>query len=131
MNNILKYWILPVIFLMLFSPVLANNKLDSDKDGVPDEDEINIYYTDPNNPDTDNDGYKDWYEINSGYSPLNHEPLKSDKIDSDNDGLVDYKEFQFHANALNPDTDGDGYKDGDEVKNGYNPKGQGKLYEIK
>ncbi|MEK7498366.1 MAG: hypothetical protein AAB611_00715, partial [Patescibacteria group bacterium] len=25
------------------------------------------------------------------------------------------------------DTDGDGFKDGDEVKNGYNPNGTGKL----
>jgi hypothetical protein len=31
---------------------------------------------------------------------------------------------------LNPDTDGDTYKDGDEVKKGYNPSGPGQLLQI-
>ncbi len=118
-----KSWLAVLVIISIITPVyvFANNKLDSDKDGVPDEDEINIYHTDPLSPDSDNDGYKDWYEINHGFSPLNPAPLKSDKVDSDNDGLSDYKEFEFHANALNPDTDGDGYKDGDEIKAGYDP----------
>lgn len=47
--------------------------------------------------------------------------------DDDNDGLVNLAEAIYQTNASNPDTDGDGYKDGDEVKNGYNPKGSGKL----
>jgi hypothetical protein len=33
----------------------------------------------------------------------------------------------WHTDPLNPDTDGDGFKDGDEVKNGFNPLGPGKL----
>jgi len=49
-------------------------------------------------------------------------------IDSDFDGLSDYEEVRVYGtNPLNPDTDGDGYKDGDEVKNGYNPNGEGIL----
>ncbi|MDD3285128.1 MAG: hypothetical protein PHG95_00590 [Patescibacteria group bacterium] len=49
-------------------------------------------------------------------------------IDSDFDGLSDYEELRVYGtNPLNPDTDGDGYNDGDEVKNGYNPKGSGTL----
>jgi|GEM_PF-3545421 len=37
--------------------------IDSDNDGVSDDDEINLYNTDPLNPDTDNDGYDDGEEI--------------------------------------------------------------------
>jgi len=42
-------------------------------------------------------------------------------IDSDSDGLPDSVEKIYNTNPTNPDTDSDGYKDGDEVKNGYNP----------
>ena len=47
--------------------------------------------------------------------------------DSDNDGLSDKEEEFYGTDKNNSDTDGDGYKDGDEVKNGYNPLGAGKL----
>lgn len=47
--------------------------------------------------------------------------------DSDNDGLSDKKERFYGTGKNNSDTDGDGYKDGAEVKNGYNPLGTGKL----
>jgi hypothetical protein len=33
----------------------------------------------------------------------------------------------YNCDPKNPDTDGDGYTDGDEVKRGYNPAGPGKL----
>jgi len=49
------------------------------------------------------------------------------EIDTDNDGLSDEKEEMYDTDPNNPDTDGDGYLDGDEVKNGYNPNGEGKL----
>lgn len=41
--------------------------------------------------------------------------------DSDNDGLSDEQERTFGTLVNNPDTDGDGYLDGEEVKNGYSP----------
>lgn len=44
--------------------------IDSDRDGVSDYDEDNIYKTDANNPDTDDDGYSDGSEILGGYDPL-------------------------------------------------------------
>jgi competence protein ComGC len=48
--------------------------------------------------------------------------------DSDKDGLSDFEEIsKYNADPFNFDTDGDGYKDGDEVKNGFNPNGEGKL----
>ena len=41
--------------------------------------------------------------------------------DADNDGLTDIEETVLGTLPTNPDTDGDGYKDGAEVSNGYNP----------
>ncbi len=49
-------------------------------------------------------------------------------MDSDLDGLTDWQEIHiYHTDPYNPDTDGDGYQDGAEVKAGYNPNGPGKL----
>lgn len=42
-------------------------------------------------------------------------------VDSDKDGLSDDIELKLGTDPNNPDTDGDGYKDGEEVANGYNP----------
>ena len=46
-----------------------------------------------------------------------------DTIDLDNDGLVIRREIELGTDNQNPDTDGDGYNDGIEVQNGYNPLG--------
>jgi|AntRauTorckE6833_2_1112554.scaffolds.fasta_scaffold00174_3 hypothetical protein len=44
--------------------------------------------------------------------------------DSDDDGLSDYDEINIHGtDPNNPDTDGDGYLDGVEVENGFDPLG--------
>ncbi|MEI6627659.1 MAG: hypothetical protein WCL61_03625, partial [bacterium] len=42
-------------------------------------------------------------------------------MDSDVDNLTDIEEGIISADPNNPDTDGDTYKDGDELINGYNP----------
>lgn len=42
-------------------------------------------------------------------------------IDSDNDGLKDWEEELYKADPNNPDTDGDGTSDGDEVQEGRDP----------
>ncbi len=42
-------------------------------------------------------------------------------LDSDADSLTDLEEAIAGINAANPDTDGDGYKDGNEVLNGFDP----------
>ncbi|MBT4251408.1 sortase [bacterium] len=47
--------------------------------------------------------------------------------DVDDDGLTLLAEYENSTNPLNPDTDGDGYGDGKEVRDGYNPIGEGKL----
>lgn len=42
-------------------------------------------------------------------------------VDSDKDGLPDTLEVALGTGLQNPDTDNDGFKDGEEVYNGYNP----------
>jgi hypothetical protein len=74
--------------------------LDSDSDGLTDEQELSIG-TDPFNPDSDNDGLFDREEV------------------------VSYK-----TDPLNSDSDGDTYLDGSEVKAGYDPSGPGKLLNL-
>ena len=44
-----------------------------------------------------------------------------DLYDPDRDGLDNQQEIIWGADPFNPDTDGDGYKDGEEVKSGHNP----------
>lgn len=46
---------------------------------------------------------------------------KINRPDSDNDGLADWEEVEWHTNPTNPDTDGDGTSDGAEVAAGRNP----------
>lgn len=46
-------------------------------------------------------------------------------LDSDNDGLSDIEEVLFGTAPTSPDTDGDSYKDGIEVANGYSPNKAG------
>ncbi len=50
-----------------------------------------------------------------------------EKIDHDDDGLTLRDEYLYGTDPANPDTDGDGYSDGDEVRNGYSPSGAGLL----
>lgn len=50
-----------------------------------------------------------------------------DAADTDGDTLTNAEEALYGTDPQKEDTDGDGYKDGDEVRNGYNPLGSGKL----
>jgi len=78
--------------------------IDTDEDGLTDDDEINIYGTDPNNPDTDGDGINDGNEVKFwGYDW---------DMDFDNDGII---------NLLDSDADGDGFSDGAEKAEGFDP----------
>ncbi len=52
--------------------------VDLDNDGLSNDDEMNIYNTDPLNADSDNDGFIDGIEVLSGFAP--DAPSPADKI---------------------------------------------------
>jgi hypothetical protein len=47
--------------------------------------------------------------------------------DNDEDGLLFHEEVYYNTDYNNPDSDGDGFIDGDEVLESYNPAGTGVL----
>ena len=81
-----------------------NTSADTDQDGLTDNEELEIYGTNPNDPDTDRDGITDGKEVAYWGSQWN--------ADIDGDGII---------NLLDPDSDGDNYLDGDELAQGYDP----------
>lgn len=85
-------------------------KTDTDGDGIPDYDEIDIYSTDPNMPDTDLDGISDGDEIDFWGNSWN--------ADSDGDEIV---------NLLDWDSDNDGFSDGWEKDQNSDPSDPGSI----
>ena len=90
-------------------------------------DEEPVVVEEPEEPiipkDTDQDGLSDQEEEFYGTDPK--------LVDSDNDQLSDKDEIKVYGtDPRDPDTDNDTYPDGHEVRNGYNPKGAGKLLNL-
>ena len=112
-----------IIIIFLVAPVLlrAQEALDSDGDGLSDEEERDIYHTEVLISDTDDDGYLDGEEIEHGYSPHFGNGARLKSSDYDEDDLNDALEIAFGSNLNNKDSDGDSYLDGQEVKYGYSP----------
>ena len=77
---------------------------DSDADGLSDSQETGTYGTDPYASDTDADGIDDGSEVSYWGSRWSADP--------DSDTVV---------NLLDADSDNDGYLDGEEVQQGYDP----------
>ena len=74
----------------------------------------------------------DWQEIFTPTLADTNETTPSENnfsndIDSDQDGLSDLAESLYGTDINNSDSDADGYLDGQEVANGYNPRGEGSL----
>lgn len=86
---------------------------------------------------------EEFWESVQGFSDFNMDPLieleeeeiledlylktENNLVDTDEDGIPDYIEEIIGTDPLNPDTDEDAFLDGEEVENGYNPLGSGKL----
>jgi hypothetical protein len=80
------------------------DQTDTDGDGINDGDEVYIYGTDPTLADTDQDGLNDVEEVAIWGNNWN--------ADYDNDGLI---------NLIDPDSDEDGFLDGQEISAGTLP----------
>ncbi len=73
--------------------------------------------------DSDGDGLSDEEESSLGTSVQ--------AVDTDGDGLYDYEEVHaYESDPRNPDSDDDGFEDGDEVLQGFNPNGDGNLRDL-
>ncbi len=116
--------------------------LDTDGDGIADEDEDKTYASqfpclDSGNPDSDGDSILDGVELLSGTNPCkadtdgdglmdgeedgNHNGIQDldetdpRRADTDEDGAPDGVELEWHTDPLLADTDGDGIPDGLEL----------------
>lgn len=86
-----QYDVRDTLFLFFDSPDQANAGIDSDLDGLSDDEEASLFL-DPGNPDTDGDDLADGDEIN-----------------------------YFGTNPTEPDTDFDAFTDGEELNAGTDP----------
>ena len=82
----------------------VSDEMDSDGDGLTDQDEYLIYHTLANQPDSDDDGINDQQELEFWGELWDN--------DFDNDGLI---------NLLDSDADNDGYTDGFEIFHSFDP----------
>jgi hypothetical protein len=87
-----------------------------------DDDEANVYGTDPDIVDSDGDEMGDGEEVYLGTNPTVADAAAPERADTDGDGLFDLDETSIYGTNPNvADSDGDGASDGAEVFNGTNP----------
>jgi large repetitive protein len=102
----------------------GGERADTDGDGLFDDDEKNVYRTNPTVADTDGDGGSDGAEVYESTDPLKADDQTRE--DGDDDGLFDVDETQqYGTDPANPDTDSDGVGDGAERENGTSPTNPG------
>lgn len=94
---------------------------DTDGDGLKDGEEVHVYLTDPTREDTDSDTLPDGWEIENDLDPIVAEGDNGGSGDPDGDGLPNSDEYQNQTDPHNPDTDDDGMSDTWEVLWGLNP----------
>ncbi|HLF07455.1 MAG TPA: hypothetical protein VI893_09865, partial [Thermoplasmata archaeon] len=126
--------LLPTFFSTEFRKLSSSpTSSDTDGDGISDLSEMNALHTpsesDPRNLDSDRSGLPDAEELSLGRKPADG---CDDPVDSDKDGIEDILDNQLFlasncnniadvdgdslANgAFDPDSDGDGFNDGEEV----------------
>ncbi len=115
----------------------CDESIDSDCDGVPNEDdlcpgtergaEVDVdgcsdnqknETPSPKVEDSDNDGMPDTWEINHGLNP--NDPSDANE-DPDKDGLTNIEEYRLNTDPHVADSDGDGFSDGQEYNAGTDP----------
>ncbi len=117
--TIMNIFTVACVTALFFVPIVVF-AIDTDNDGLSDDDEL-LYYTDMHNPDTDGDGYLDGVEVENNFSPHLGNGARIYDHDYDNDGLDDWVEGWFKSDRGSTDTDRDGFSDYDEVMSGFDP----------
>ncbi len=82
----------------------ADPNADYDGDGVPDASDNCPIVANADQADSDHDGVGNACDT-----------VDDGNLDSDGDGLTNSEEFELGTNPTNPDTDGDGYNDGNDA----------------
>lgn len=125
-KNLIKKVIIAVVLVsfLVLGGVFAYNKWIKKPEVKNEETKITKEERQVTEGDTDEDGMPDEWEKKYG---LNLEDARDALFDPDFDKLTNLDEYKYGTDPNNPDTDNDGYQDGEEVKAGYNPKGAGKL----
>jgi len=94
------------------------DQIDTDHDGLTDDQEVYCFRYDPLSSDTDGDGImdKDEDEDGDGITNKDENDLGSDPLsyDSDQDGLDDALELEYGTSLILTDTDNDGISDYEE-----------------
>ncbi|MFH0852976.1 MAG: hypothetical protein V1853_01040 [bacterium] len=140
-----QYRVALVLYTDDYSGAYPTNSVDGVDDSLPTVEALGEYLsiipTSPNNIEykylasSTGDDYfvYGWLESTEQYYSINTEGriYTTDAAptigDTDSDGLSDIDESFYGTEIDNQDTDGDGYLDGEEVDNGYNPNGTGTL----
>lgn len=99
-----------LFLLMCLLSLHSTQAVDSDRDGVPDDQDLYPF-------DYDNDEIPDTWESQNSLQPSVSDSLD----DSDNDGLSNWEEFQSETDPTSVDSDGDGMSDLDEIRTGRDP----------
>lgn len=73
--------------------------------------------------DSDGDGMPDWWEEKYAFDSFSN---LNKRKDPDQDSLVNYLEYQFGTDPTKADSDSDGFGDGEEVRTGFDPMGEGR-----
>ncbi|MDR3138182.1 MAG: hypothetical protein LBT95_00750, partial [Treponema sp.] len=99
---------------------------DDDNDGLSNKEELEKG-TDPTKSDTDGDGMPDKWEVDNDLKPNCSEDAG---WDGDGDGMTNKEEYDYSQkwpnrprdlDPWNEDTDGDGFLDGEELQNEWDP----------
>jgi len=85
--------------------------IDGDEDGLTDQDEVNIYGTNPSQADSDNDEMPDGWEVEYSLDPLTNDAMN----DADGDGSNNLSEYQASTDPNDSDTDNDGLNDFEDL----------------
>ena len=105
-------------------PAIDDSALDPDKDGLTNLQEFQLR-TKPEDPDSDGDLLPDGWEVAYQLDPNSPHGFNGQSGDPDHDGAINFLEWQYGTDPHNPDSDGDGTNDGEEIGAGGNANNPG------
>lgn len=105
-------------------PAIDDSALNPDKDGLTNLQEFQ-FRTKPKDPDSDGDLLPDGWEVANQLDPNSPLGFHGKSGDPDQDGAINFLEWQYGTDPHNPDSDGDRTFDGEEIGAGGNPNNPG------